>query len=93
MNELDERIDHIKKEISDILHRPKTIPNYMMVSQLESTLKELDKMKACRDPEVFFPYYPKGIGDCWLPGDPLGAELMELLDIYMNLENNGEGNL
>ena len=91
MKELDERIDKIKKEINEMLHSPRKIPDYMTVSQLESTLKELDKMKASRNSEVFFPYYPKGIGDCWLPGDPLGAELMELLDIYINIENRGEG--
>ena len=82
MNTLDDLIQHAKVEIQCFLSNREKIPKYMNVGQLEMTLNELDKMLEYRNPDVFFPYYPKGILDCWQPDDALGIELMNILDLY-----------
>lgn len=60
------------------MDNPKNIPWYMSSSQLEMTIKELEKMNEVRDKNMFFPYYPKGIADCWDSSDELGKKLLEI---------------
>ena len=79
-------IEDVKKEIVTLMDNPLTIPWYMSSNQLGAIIKELDKMNKVRDKNVFFPYYPKAIADCWDSNDELGKKLLEILDIYQNLK-------
>ncbi|MDC7279940.1 hypothetical protein NXH64_10565 [Butyrivibrio fibrisolvens] len=83
--DMDILIEDIKKDINKLLSHPDTIPYYMLPSQLEMTLQELDKMREVRNADTFFPYYPKGISDAWDYNDPLGNKLMDLLNVYRKL--------
>jgi hypothetical protein len=50
---------------------------------IEETKNEISVL--LRDPEKFFPYFPKGIADaCWIPDHPLVFKLNEIVDIYNN---------
>ena len=79
-------IEDVKKEIVTPMDNPLTISWYMSSNQLGAIIKELNKMNEVRDKNVFFPYYPKGIADCWDSNNELGKKLLEILDIYQNLE-------
>ena len=53
MFEFEDMIENVKKDIAELLKEPGSIPDYMTASQLTMTIQELDKMKACKDPDVF----------------------------------------
>lgn len=85
MSDFSRMIEEAKRDIVILMDNPKNIPWYMSSSQLEMTIKELEKMNEVRDKNMFFPYYPKGIADCWDSSDELGKKLLEILDAYKKL--------
>lgn len=78
-------IEETKKEVEILLDDKENRPYYMLDKQLESIIKELDKMDSIRDADVFVPYYPRGIADSWDFQDPLGEKLLNILEIYNKL--------
>lgn len=85
MSSFSRMIEDAKKDIIILMDNSKNLPWYMSISQLEMIIKELEKMNEVRDKNIFFPYYPKGIADCWDSNDELGNKLLEILDIYKKL--------
>ncbi|MGN0341682.1 MAG: hypothetical protein ACI4DO_02720 [Roseburia sp.] len=85
MSSFSRMIEDAKKDIIILMDNSKNLPWYMSISQLEMIIKELEKMNEVRDKDIFFPYYPKGIADCWELSDELGNKLLEILDIYKKL--------
>lgn len=63
MAEFDELIKETKREIRVFLRNPDVRPDYMKYDQLRDVQSEICRMARIRDPEKFFPYYPKGISD------------------------------
>ena len=79
-------VDEVTEEIFSLLKNPENMPEYMMDRQLRSILEELGTMKCSLRHYDFHPYYPKGIADCWMPDDPLGNKLMDVLDVYNKIK-------
>lgn len=71
----------VKEKIENRDHRP----DYMLEKQLYAILDELDQMEKIRNIRLFYPYYPKGIADCWDESNPLTAKLLDLLELYREL--------
>lgn len=87
MAEFDELIKETKREIRVFLRNPDVRPDYMKYDQLRDVQSEICRMARIRDPEKFFPYYPKGMADAsWLPDHPLVIKLNKILDLYINRE-------
>ena len=87
MAEFDELIKETIREIRVFLRNPDVRPDYMKYDQLRDVQSEICRMARIRDPEKFFPYYPKGMADaCWLPDHPLVIKLNKILDLYINRE-------
>ena len=63
MVRFDELIEETKNEIRVLLRNPDIRPSYMTYDQLRDVQSEICRMARIRDPEKFFPYYPKGISD------------------------------
>lgn len=83
----DELIEETKSEIRVLLRNPDVRPDDMKYDQLRDVQSEICRMARIRDPEKFFPYYPKGMADaCWLPDHPLVIKLNKILDLYINRE-------
>ncbi len=83
----DELIEETKSEIRVLLRNPDVRPDYMKYDQLRDVQSEICRMARIRDPEKFFPYYPKGMADaCWLPDHPLVIKLNKILDLYIKRE-------
>ncbi len=86
MNNFDQLVNETKNEIRVLLKNPDLRPYYMTHDQLSEIQSDICKMARVRDPEKFYPYYPKGIADaCWLPDHPLVVKLNKIADMYMNL--------
>ena len=85
MNNFDKLVEETKDEIRKLLKNSNLRPNYMTHEQLSDVQSELCKMVLIRNPEKFYPYYPKGMVDaCWSPDDPLVVKLNLIADMYMN---------
>ncbi len=83
----DELIEETKSEIRVFLRNPDVRPDYMKYDQLRDVQSEICRMARIRDPEKFFPYFPKGMADaCWLTDHPLVIKLNKILDLYINRE-------
>ncbi len=83
----DELIEETKSEIRVLLRNPDVRPDDMKYDQLRDVQSEICRMARIRDPEKFFPYFPKGMADaCWLPDHPLVIKLNKILDLYINRE-------
>ena len=83
----DELIEETKSEIRVLLRNPDVRPVYMTYDQLRDVQSEICRMARIRDPEKFFPYYPKGMADaCWGTDHPLVIKLNKILDLYINRE-------
>ena len=83
----DELIEETKSEIRVLLRNPDVRPDYMKYDQLRDVQSEICRMARIRDPEKFFPYFPKGMADaCWLPDHPLVIKLNKILDLYIKRE-------
>lgn len=80
-----EMAEEAKKLVKERLADKENRPAYMLESQLNSILGELDKMEQIRNSGLFFPYYPKGIADGWDYADPLAGILLRLLGEYCKL--------
>ena len=78
-------INDAKNDIHNYLDYPETMPSYMHEKQLEMIIGELDNMVEDKGQGTFYPYYPKGIVDCWEFDDTLGKKLMQIADIYSKL--------
>lgn len=61
MAEFDELIKETKREIRVFLRNPDVRPDDMKYDQLRDVQSEICRMARIRDPEKFFPYYPKGM--------------------------------
>ena len=86
MNNFDQLVNETKNEIRVLLKNPDLRPYYMTHDQLSEIQSDICKMARVRDPEKFYPYYPKGIADaCWRPDHPLVVKLNKIADMYMNL--------
>lgn len=79
-------INNAKSDIENILNYPETMPAYMSKSQLEMIVKELDSMAYNKGQGSFYPYYPRGIADCWDYNDNLAKKLMYIAEIYQKLK-------
>ncbi len=85
MSDFHSRTEDIISEIQNLIDNRERRPSYMTDKQLELIKQELLKMDKVRDKNVFYPYYPKGIVDCWDYKDALAICLMEYLEIYVSL--------
>ncbi len=86
MDCFDELVEETKNEIRILLKNPDKRPDYMTDAQLRDVQSEISKMVRIRDPQKFYPYYPKGVADaCWPDDYPLVIKLNKLWDIYMNI--------
>ena len=79
-------VDEAKNEILSLLKDPESMPKYMTDSQLHSIIGELNTMRTTIGLYDFYPYYPKGIVDCWVLDDPLAIKLGEILELYNRLK-------
>ena len=87
MSYFEELVEETKNEIRILLRDPDKRPNYMTHAQLNGVQSEISKMDRIRDPQKFYPYYPKGMADaCWPDNHPLVIKLNKLWDMYMNEE-------
>ncbi len=82
MSSFHTRTEDIIGKIQTLIDNSDSRPGYMTDKQLESIKQELLEMDKVRDKKVFYPYYPRGIVDCWDYKDPLGIQLMEHLEMY-----------
>lgn len=78
-------IDEINKLLVQSESESSPLPYYMSQGQLKAIIDELITMNQTRNAKVFFPYYPKGIADCWDYDDMLGKKLLDILEIYRKL--------
>lgn len=78
-------VEDTKRLVRDRIENKDTRPDYVLEKQLYMILGELDKMEQIRNHRLFYPYYPRGIADCWDFSDPLGAKLLDLLQLYKKL--------
>lgn len=85
MANLQSMVEEVKALIQKELINQDERPDYMLEKQLYQILDELDKMERMRDAHLFYPYYPKGIADCWDDSNPLAIKLLDLLAFYRNL--------
>ena len=85
MSDFHARAEAIINEIQNHIDNRDRRPAYMTDKQLESIKQKLLEMDKVRDKNVFYPYYPKGIVDCWYYKDALAIKLMEHLEIYRSL--------
>lgn len=85
MSDFSMMIEEAKKEIMILLDNSDRLPWYTSISQLQMIIRELEKMNEVRDKNMFFPYYPKGIVDCWDSNDELGNKLLSILDFYIKM--------
>ena len=81
-DDLEVLINDAKSDIENIRNHPETMPYYMSESQLEMIVNELDSMVCNKGQGSFFPYFPKGIADCWDYNDNLAKKLMFIAEIY-----------
>lgn len=79
------KTEDIINKIQKLLDNDEIRPKYMNEKQLESIKLELLEMDRVRDKNVFYPYYPKGVVDCWDYEDDLAVLLMKHLEIYCSL--------
>ena len=87
MNSFDKLAEETKEEIRTLLRNPDVRPAYMSYDQLRDVQSEICRMVRVRDPEKFYPYFPKGIADaCWLPDHPLVVKLNMIADMYIKSE-------
>lgn len=78
-------IKDTQNDMKELIKNPDKLPWYMSISQLEMTIDELDKMDQIRDSKSFYPFYPRGITDCWDMDDKLGKKLFDILEAYKKL--------
>ena len=81
-DDLEVLINDAKSDIEKIRNHPETMPAYMSKSQLEMIVNELDSIACNKGQGSFYPYYPKGIADCWDYNDNLAKKLMYIAEIY-----------
>lgn len=55
------------------------------MQQLLTIMEEIQHMSEVRNDKAFLPSYPRFIIDSWDFTDPLGMELIKLLEIYKKL--------
>ena len=85
MSEFDKLVDETKEEIRMMLKNPDERPYYMSHDQLSDVQSEICRMARIKDPEKFYPYYPKGMADaCWLPDNSLVIKLNKIVEMYVN---------
>ena len=85
MSNFDRLVEETKEDIRTLLRNPDVRPAYMTYDQLRDVQSDICKMVRVRDPEKFYPYYPKGMADaCWLPDHPLVIKLNKIADMYIN---------
>ena len=85
MSEFDKLVDKTREEIRMMLKNPDKRPYYMSHDQLSDVQSEICRMARIKDPEKFYPYYPKGMADaCWLPDNSLVIKLNKILEMYVN---------
>ena len=84
-----EKFQYMMEEVRDLVQEEiknrENRPDYMLEKQLYGILDELDQMEKIRNIHLFYPYYPKGISDCWDEVNPLTIKLLELLELYEEL--------
>ena len=85
MSDFSMMIEEAKKEIMILLDNSDRLPWYTSIIQLQMIIRELEKMNEVRDKNMFFPYYPKVIVDCWDSNDELGNKLLRILDFYIKM--------
>lgn len=85
MDTFHELIQNTIKETEYYIDKYDIRPKYMTDKQLNMIIEELEKMDKIRNCEIFFPYYPKGVADCWDFEDPLAEKLLFVIDIYRKL--------
>jgi hypothetical protein len=85
MSDFHAMTENLINEIKNLMDNRDSCPGYMTETQLESIKQELYEMDKIRDKNVFYPYYPKGIADCWDFKDNLAIQLMKHLEIYCSL--------
>jgi len=90
MTKFDELIGETRREIRILLRNPDVRPAFMTYDQLRDVQSEICRMARVRDPEKFFPYYPKGMADeaTKIYSDREGAayELWLLVKIFTQTE-------
>ena len=79
------KTEDIINKIQKLIDNDEIRPKYMNEKQLESIKLELLEMDRVRDKNVFYPYYPKGVVDCWDYKVDLANLLMKHLEIYCSL--------
>jgi hypothetical protein len=55
------------------------------IQQLSTIMGDIQQMSEVRNDKTFLPSYPRFIIDSWDFTDPLGMELINLLEIYKKL--------
>lgn len=85
MDNFKQMVEETKKLVQEEIKNKDSRPYYMLDKQLFSILEELDKMEYIRNIDLFCPYYPKSIADCWDYQNPLANRLLELLEVYRKL--------
>jgi len=92
MAAIDRLVAETKEEIRVLLRNPDKRPSFMTYDQLRDVQSEICRMILIRDPEKFWPYYPKGMADaCWPLDHPIVKKLNMIAEIYANDDLSDKG--
>lgn len=92
MAAIDRLVAETKEEIRVLLRNPDKRPSFMTYDQLRDVQSEICRMILIRDPEKFWPYYPKGMADaCWPLDHPIVEKLNMIAEMYANDDLSDKG--
>ena len=89
MVEFDRLVRETKEEIRILLKNSDIRPSFMTCDQLRDVQGEICRMAYVRDPDRFYPYYPKGMAEaCWPTDHPFVKKLNLIAELYMKSDLN-----
>ena len=89
MVDFDRLVRETKEEIRILLKNSEIRPSFMTCDQLRDVQGEICRMAYVRDPDKFYPYYPKGMAEaCWPTDHPFVKKLNLIAELYMKSDLN-----
>ncbi len=89
MVDFDRLVRETKEEIRILLKNSDIRPSFMTCDQLRDVQGEICRMAYVRDPDRFYPYYPKGMAEaCWPTDHPFVKKLNLIAELYMKSDLN-----
>ena len=89
MATFDRLVQETKEEIRILLKNPDIRPSFMTCDQLRDVQREICQMAYVRDPDRFYPYYPRGMAEaCWSTDNTLVKKLDLIAELYIKGDFN-----